>query len=159
MGVAGWLRNKLTGDGRGKGIPDTSPTAQRPLWMRDGMRAMEIFGHDVLRMVGLPGHQDVLRSIVGDDAADPVRQDIHALLVAEHGNPHDRNAVAVWLGGHRVGRLADDDAELLRPGLIRLQRQHRRAVALPGHVGGDRDDGLGVYLSYDASAFGVGQRT
>jgi hypothetical protein len=159
MGVADWLRRKLTGDTRGEGIPDTSPTAQRPQWMRDGMRAMEIFGHDDLRVVGLAGHQDVLWSIVGPDAGEPVRQDIHALLVAEHGNPVDRNAVAVWLGGHRVGRLDTGDAGLLRPGLIRLQRQHRKAVALPGHVGGDRDDGLGVYLNYDATAFGVRQRT
>jgi hypothetical protein len=159
MSVADWLRRKLTGDARGEGIPDTSPSARRPQWMRDGMRAMEIFGPDDLRVVGLPGHQDVLWSLVGPDIAEPVRQDIHALLVAEHGNPADRNAVAVWLGGHRVGRLASDDAGRLRPGLIRLQRQHRKAVALPGHVGGDRDDGLDVYLSYDASAFGVRQRT
>ena len=150
MGVADWLRDRLTDEG----IPDTSPTAQRPRWMRDGMRAMEVFGYDDLRIVGLPGHQDVLWSIVGRDADLPVRQDIHALLVAEHGNPLDRNAVAVWLGGHRVGCLPTDDAGRLRPGLIRLQRQHRRAVALPGHVGGD-GDGLGVYLNYDAAAFGV----
>lgn len=154
MGVADWLRGRLTGGG----IPDTTPVAQRPQWMCDGMRAMEIFGYDDLRVVGLPGHQDVLWSIVGRDADGPVRQDIHALLVAERGNPVDRNAVAVWLGGHRVGRLAADDAGRLRPGLIRLQRRHRRAVALPGHVGGDRD-GLGVYLNYDASAFGLRQRT
>jgi hypothetical protein len=155
MGLADWLRDKLTGEAGGKGIPDTSPSAERPQWMCDGMRAMEIFGYDDLRVVGLPGHQDVLWGIVGDDVAAPVRQDIHALLVAEHGNPHDHNAVAVWLGGHRVGCLANDDAGMLRPGLIRLQRRHRRAVALPGHVGGDRDDGLGVYLNYDAAAFGV----
>lgn len=154
MGVADWLRGRLTGEG----IPDTTPVAQRPQWMRDGMRAMEIFGYDDLRVVGLPGHQDVLWSIVGPGVDVPVRQDIHALLVAERGNPVDRNAVAVWLGGHRVGRLAADDAGRLRPGLIRLQRRHRRAVALPGHVGGDRA-GLGVYLNYDAAAFGLRQRT
>jgi hypothetical protein len=151
MGVADWLSNKLTSEG----IPDTTPAAQRPDWMRDGMRAMEIFGYDSLRVVGAPGHQDVLWSIVGWDVVGPVRQAVHALLVAEHGDPRDRNAVAVWLGGHRVGRLDDDDAERLRPGLIRLQRRHGRAVALPGHVGGDRDGGLGVFLSYDASAFGL----
>lgn len=151
MGVADWLRNRLTGEG----IPDTTPAAQRPQWMRDGMRAMEIFGYEALRVVGLPGHQDVLWSIVGRDVAGPVRQAVHALLVAERGNPRDRDAVAVWLGGHRVGRLADQDAGRLRPGLIRLQRRHHRAVALPGHVGGDRAEGLGVFLNYDASAFGV----
>lgn len=155
MDVAGWVRSKLTGETGDEGIPDTSPTALRPQWMRDGMRAMEIFGYDDLRVVGLPGHQDVLWSIVGRDATGSVLQDIHALLVAEHGNPADRNAVAVWLGGHRIGRLSLDDAGRLRPGLIRLQRQHRRAVALPGYVSGDRDNGLGVYLNYDATAFGV----
>src|SRR6266498_122761 len=141
MGVGNWLRNKLTGEW----ISDTTPVAQRPQWMRDGMRAMEIFGYDGLRVVGLPGYQDVLWSIVGPQVTGPVRQDIHALLVAEHGHPRNRNAVAVWLGGHRVGRLDDQDAGRLRPGLIRLQRRHRRAVALPGHVGGDREDGLGVF--------------
>jgi hypothetical protein len=158
MGVGDWLRNSLTADTRDRPIPDTSPSTTRPLWMRDGMRATEVFGHDGLWVVGLPGHQAVLWSIVGPRHG-PVRQDIHALLVAEHGNPFDANAVAVWVGGHRIGRLGSDDAGRLRPGLIRLQRRHRRAVALPGHVGGDRHDGLGVYLNYDARAFGVRQRT
>jgi hypothetical protein len=151
MGVTDWLRTQLTGEG----IPDTSPATLRPEWMQDGMRAMEIFGHDELRVVGLPGHQDVLWSIVGRHAVVPVRQDIHALLVAERGNPRDRNAVAVWLGGQRFGRLADAHAGRLRPGLIRLQRQYRKAVALPGQLGGDRDGGLDVLLHYDAAAFGV----
>lgn len=159
MGLADWLRDNLVAGSREPGIPDTSPTARRPQWMRDGMRATEISGADDLRVVGLPGHQDVLWSIVGRDASGPVWQDIHGLLVAEHGNPFDRNAVAVWVGGHRIGKLPEDAAGRLRPGLIRLQRQHRRAVALPGHVGGDQTDGLGVYLSYDADAFGVRQRT
>jgi hypothetical protein len=158
MGVTDWLRDKLTGQKRSEVIPDTSPTAKRPQWMRDGMRAMEIFGYDNLRVVGLPGYQDMLRSVVGRESAGPVRQDIHALLVAEDGNPVDRNAVAVWLGGQRIGRLATDDAGRLRPGLIRLQRRHRKAVALPGQVGGDLSDGLGLVLNYDAAAFGVGDR-
>ena len=155
MGLAEWLRNNLVAGSDSPGIPDTSPAAERPQWMRDGMRAMEISGADDLRVVGLPGHQDVLWSIVGRDAPGPVRQDIHGLLVAEHGNPFDRNAVAVWVGGHRIGRLPERDASRLRPGLIRLQRRHGKAVALPGHVGGDQSGGLGVYLSYDATAFGL----
>lgn len=154
MGLANWLRGKLTAESRTGAIPDTTPTAQRPLWMRDGMRATEIVGEDDLRVIGEPGHQEVLRTIVGPHSTAPV----HALLVAEHGHPEDRNAVAVWVGGHRVGRLDDADAGRLRPGLIRLQRRHRRAVALPGHVGGDHD-GLGLFLSYDADAFGVRSRT
>lgn len=159
MGMADWLRTKLTADSRSGRIPDTTPTAQRPVWMRDGMRATEITGGNDLRVVGEPDHQDLLWTIVGRHATPPVRQAVHALLVAEHGNPRDHNAVAVWVGGHRVGRLDEGDAGLLRPGLIRLQRRHRRAVALPGQVDGDRDDGLGLLLSYDADAFGVRYRT
>ncbi len=158
MGLAAWLHRKLTAESRTGAIPDTVLTAQRPPWMRDGMRATEIVGGDDLRVIGEPGHQEVLWTIVGRHSTEPVRQAVHALLVAEHGNPENRNAVAVWVGGHRVGRLDDADAERLRPGLIRLQRRHRRAVALPGHVGGDRD-GLGLVLTYDASAFAVRART
>lgn len=151
MGLSDWLRGKLTTE---PGIPDTSPVASQPVWMRDGMRATEITGADGLRVVGEPGHQDLLWRIVGRHVNGPVRQAVHALLVAEHDNPRDRNAVAVWVGGHRVGLLDDRDAGKLRPGLIRLQRRFRRAVALPGHVGGDREE-LGVFLYYDARAFGV----
>jgi hypothetical protein len=154
MGLADWLHKKLTVESRSGAIPDTVPAAQRPPWMRDGMRATEIVGDEDLRVIGEPGHQEVLWTIVGRHSAVPVRQPVHALLVAEHGNPRQRDAVAVWVGGHRVGRLDEADAGLLRPGLIRLQRRHRRAVALPGHVGGDRE-GLDLLLNYDAGAFGV----
>lgn len=154
MGLAEWLTDKLTADSRKGAIPDTTLTAQRPLWMRDGMRATEITGADELRVIGEPGDQEVLWTIVGRNSPMPVQQPVHALLVAEHGHPRDENAVAVWVGGHRIGRLDDTDAERLRPGLIRLQRRHKRAVALPGHVGGDHD-GLGLFLIYDAAAFGV----
>jgi hypothetical protein len=121
--------------------------------MRDGMRATEIAGHDELRVIGAPGHEDGLWAVVGRHATEPVRQEIHALLVAEHGG-----AIAVWVGGDRIGQLDDEDTALMRAGLIRLQRRHRRAVALPGHVSGGRSSGLGVHLSYDASAFGVRSR-
>lgn len=151
MGLSDWLRRKLTADPGHRGIPDTSPAARQPAWMRDGMRATEITGADGLRVVA---EQDLLWRIVGRQTGGPVQQAIHGLLVAEHDNPRDRNAVAVWVGGHRVGLLDHKDAGKLRPGLIRLQRRFRRAVALPGHVGGDRE-GLGVFLYYDAHEFGV----
>jgi len=160
MGLADWLRNNLTADSHGSQVPDTSLSAQRPEWLRDGMHATEISGDDDLRVVGESFHQDILWVIVGGRTRDPVRHEIHALLVAEHGNPHDPDAVSVWIAGHRVGHLGREDAGLLRPGLIRLQRQHKRAIALPGHVigggaDGDRLRSLGVFLTFDAAAFGV----
>jgi len=163
MGLADWLRNNLTADSHGSAISDTSLSAQRPEWLRDGMHATEISGHDNLRVVGESFHQDILWVIVGGRTRDPVRHDIHALLVAEHGNPYDPNAVSVWVAGHRVGHLGREDASLLRAGLIRLQRQYRQAIALPGHVIGGGADGhrlrsLGVFLTFDATAFGAPAR-
>jgi hypothetical protein len=163
MGLVDWLRNNLTADSPGPVVPDTSLSTQRPEWMRDGMHATEVSGHDDLRAVGESFHQDILWLIVGGRTRDPVRHDIHALLVAEHGNAHDENAVSVWIAGHRVGHLSRTDARLLRAGLIRLQRQYRQPIALPGHVIGGGADGhrlrsLGVFLNFDAAAFGVPAR-
>ncbi len=160
MGLADWLRNNLTADSRTSAVPDTSLSAHRPEWLRDGMHATEIAGDDDLRVSGESFHQDILWVIVGGRTRDPVRHEIHALLVAEHGNPHDPNAVSVWIAGHRVGHLGREDARLLRPGLIRLQRQYKQAIALAGHVIGGGADGhrlhsLGVFLTFDAAAFGV----
>lgn len=44
-------------------------------------------------------------------------QDQAALVVAEPGNRYDANAVAVWVGGHRVGYLGRDTAARYSPAL------------------------------------------
>lgn len=148
MGFLDWVKG---------GIPDTSPaSARRPQWMRDGMKATEVGGAEDLPVVGESFHQDSLWTVVGGRRGERVRQTVHAILVAEHGNQHDADAVSVWVAGHKVGHLSREDARRLRPGLLRLQQAHRQPIALPGVItGGGTERNLGVFLNFDAAEFGV----
>ena len=134
------------------GVPDTSPTSEkRPQWMRDGMPATEVNGPNELRIVGESSYQSVLWAVVGERREYRIRFDVHVVLVAE-----DDGGISAWINGRKVGHLGRDDARRLRPGLIRLQREHRQAVALPGLITGGGSDGdhLSVFATYDAAAFG-----
>jgi hypothetical protein len=89
-----------------------------------------------------------------------VRMDVYAMLLAEDGNPHDPNAVSVWIDGLMVGYLPRDQARTLRPGLLAVQEREGKPIALEGVIvgGGMRDDGLGrlgVFLCYDPEDFGL----
>lgn len=128
--------------------------------MIDGLRVTAIEGRDDLEVVGESFYQDHLWAVVGGYTDDYVRQEIVAVLVAEHGNPYDANAISVWIDGGKVGHLVREDAAAHRDGLLRLQLRHGTAIALPGMiVGGGADDGrtgmLGVFLSYDRTEFGL----
>jgi hypothetical protein len=135
----------------------------RPAWMRDGMEVTLLEGTDDLEVVGESFHQDNLWRLVSPHCygdRDRVRTEIFALLVPEDGNPYDANAVAVWIQGLMVGHLSRHDARSYRPGLLRLQDQHRQPIALAGVIagGGIRADGpgrLGVFLRHDPSDFGL----
>jgi len=45
-------------------------------------------------------------------------------MVPEHDNPHDPNAVGVWINWLKVGHLSRYDACECRPGLLALQDRH-----------------------------------
>lgn len=143
------------------GLPATSPASDhRPSWMTDGMRVTLLEGYDGLEVVGESFYQDNLWEVVGGRTRGRVRKDIVAVLVAEHGNQFDSNAVSVWIEGYKVGHLSRADAQRLRSGLLALQRQNSRPVALEGAiVGGGADEGrtgtLGVFLDYDPTDFGL----
>lgn len=120
-----------------------------------------IDGFDDLEVVGESFYQENLWAVVGGDAGVRVRHDIHAVLVAEHGNPHDDNAIAAWISGLKVGYLSRHDAATHREGLLNVQAEHGTAIALAGVIagGGLDDDGrdrmLGVFLNYDRTEFGL----
>lgn len=143
------------------GIPATSPASEDPpAWMTHGLRITIFEGRDDLDVVGESFYQNNLWELVGGRTRGRVRKDSVAVLVAEHDNRYDANAVSVWIEGCKVGHLGRADAEQLRPGLLALQRRHNRAVALAGAiVGGGADEGragtLGVFLRYDPIDFGL----
>jgi len=155
----GLLRHK--GSGRGDGM--ASRDEQRPAWMRDGAELALLGGHEDLEVVGESFRQDSLWRLAGGRRGEHVRQEVIAVLVAEDDNPHDRDAVAVWVDGLKVGYLSREDARRYRPGLLEQQRVQRRPIALAGVIagGGMRSDGpgmLGVFLRHDPEDFGIRRR-
>jgi hypothetical protein len=125
--------------------------------MHEGtLEAALLEGHEDLEVVGESYRQANLWRVVGGRHRPEVyvRMDVHAMLLAEDGNPHDPNAVSVWIDGLRVGYLPRDQARTLRPGLLAVQEREGKPIALEGVIvgGGLRDDGpgrLGVFLRYD----------
>src|SRR5262245_11011731 len=83
-------------------------------------------GHD-LEVVGESHYQDALWQAVGRRTTERVRVEIQAVLVAESDNAYDRNAIAVWTGGNKVGYLSREDAEAYRPGLLALQAREGKS--------------------------------
>jgi hypothetical protein len=97
---------------------------------------------------------------VGGRTVVRVRKEVQAALVAETDNPHDANAISVWIDDRKVGYLSREDAEAYRPGLVALQEKAGKYIALRGVIvgGGIREDGpgyLGVWMSHDPEQFGV----
>lgn len=119
-------------------------------------------GRESLEVVGESRHQDALWHIVGERPGGPdrIRMNIVAVLRPEPNNPHDEYAVAVVVTEHRVGHLSREDASLMQHAVIRLEREHGRAIGLHGVIagGGRRANGpgqLGVFLSFDPVDFGL----
>jgi hypothetical protein len=161
-GVLGFLRRLLGG---GQQQPDRhsawSPE-HRPSWMRDSMEVQLHEGREDLEVVGEASYQDNLWGIVGGRRSPDgrVREEVYAVLAAEPDNPYDANAVAVWIQGLKVGYLSREDALRYRPGLLALEQQHGKPIALAGVIagGGMRADGpgrLGVFLEHDPADFGL----
>ena len=80
-----------------------------------------------------------------------------AILIPETNNAYDPNAVSVWISGLLVGYLSRDDAVVFQPGLVDLWQRTGTPIALPGVIagGGAGRPSLGVFLNYDAAAFGL----
>jgi len=109
-------------------------------------------GDSDLPVVGESHYQANLRRVTRD-VDERARIEVCAVLVPEADNYYDPNAVSVWIEGHQVGHLSRDDAARYRPGLLRLQVEHGRSIALRGVVVGDEI--LGVFLRHDPAAFGI----
>ena len=132
----------------------------RPDWIYQGAPVTLYPGGESLECVGESFYQEALWSNVGGSHSDRVRESVIAILVPEPENPHDKNAVAVWVGGWKVAHLSREDAIRIQPGLIQLMESSGQAVALDGRIvgGGHRADGLGnlgIWLDYNPEDFGL----
>ena len=100
-------------------VPATSPQFKavyeqdRPAWMHEGtLEAVLLEGREDLEVVGESYRQANLWRVVGGRHRPEVhvRVDVYAMLLAEDGNPHDPNAVSVWIDGLMVGYVPRDQA-------------------------------------------------
>jgi hypothetical protein len=121
--------------------------------MRDGVQVTFFEGGEVgLEVVGESNYQDALRRAVRE-----VGRKVVAVLAPEPTNPYDSNAVSIWVGGHRVGYLGRDEAEVFQPAVERMMRKEGQPIALPGRiVGGEGGKpSLGIWLDCDPEDFGL----
>jgi hypothetical protein len=161
-GDAGWV---WTPDYRlvkvAPGLDQNRDFRQRSAPQRTSTEPVVMDGEEDLEVVGESFYQDNLWQLVGAQPGDHYRRvKITAVLVPEYDNPHDPNAVGVWIDGLKVGHLSRQDARNYRPGLLALQERHRTSIALPGVIagGGIRENGpgmLGVFLRHDPADFGL----
>jgi len=73
-----------------------------------------------------------------------------AWLVPEHDNPHDRNAVMVWICGGTAGHLSRAYAACWQPMLLRLSAHYRAPVACLARVKGKRTIYVTLQVPTDA---------
>ena len=155
----GFLRKVFGGTGD---YGSSRPWEERPAWMTGTMQVTLLDGHQTLEVVGESHYQDNLHVLVealaksGDyeTHGDGVRVNVTPLLVLEVNNPHDSNAISVWISGHKVGHLSASAAKAYRPGLVALQKEHGEAIALEGNIVG-RPGLYGVFMKHDPEDFGL----
>lgn len=134
----GFFRRAAAGHDRRRGQSQATMQDERPAWMRDGMTVTLVEGREDLEVVGESHYQENLWQIAGGrhNPEARVRCEIYALLVPEDDNPHDANAVAVWIQGLKVGYLSREDAQRYRPGLQDLQSRYGTPIAMAGVIVG-----------------------
>ena len=101
-----------------------------------------------IRVVGESQYQDAIKDVVKDLLRDGDRYETTAVLTGEPNNPHDANAIAVYLeGGGMVGYLPRDEALAYQPLLQRLAKQKKVAACRALIFGGTKDKpSWGVFL-------------
>lgn len=158
----GFFRKPAAGKDQRYDQFSAAPLDDTPSWVRDGAEVALLEGREDLEVVGESHYQDNLWQLVGSRRRPGVhmRSDVHGVLVAEQGNPHDANAMAVWIQGLKVGYLSRDDSQRYRPGLLALQHQYGKPIALHGVIagGGTGDDGpdrFVVFLRHTPEDFGL----
>ncbi len=151
MGILTHMRHKP----QSQGFTATWPYGTgRPTWMEYDQHAKLYAGDTDLSVVGESGFQENLWALVGR-TSDRVLIDTMALLVPETDNPHDENAIAVWISGLQVGYLSEHAAHILRHDIVGAAELTGRAVAVAATIAGGgvrRDDLIGdleVFLHVD----------
>lgn len=93
-------------------------------------------------VVGESNYQAALHKICGGKRSEGVEFETRAMLVFEHDNPKNPNAVAVYIDGLQVGYLPDEDADSFRDAVNAADLRSRFYSVAAMIVGGwDRGGG------------------
>ena len=108
MGLLDWLFGK--------------PSKARNFLAGDGCYDFEIVGESF--------YQGALLRIVGQKTEEEAQHECTATLVLDDRNPHDRNAVAVFIDGHKVGHLSREDARDFRQSIAHIGLRQAKCSAV-----------------------------
>lgn len=122
---------------------------QHSITVVEGIRAVWLASHVEMQVVGESFNRSHLETLVASGRGDigPV---LVAWLVPETQNPHDPNAVMVWLGGGRVGYLARHAAKAWHQELLALMSEHQAHVACLAEIRGSEHPGVWLRVPSDA---------
>nr|WP_237002413.1 HIRAN domain-containing protein [Gordonia liuliyuniae] len=105
------------------------PSATQILTQRNGGRRGRVSTFDLsvvdLEVVGESNYRAAFAQLflmAGKPLGGVIWRD--AELVAEQANPHDRNAVAVVIDGHKVGHVPAELAPTIQPTVLRAAKRH-----------------------------------
>lgn len=93
-------------------------------------------GGYTVEVVGESHYQADLEAIAGGKWEDPCDMEVTAYLIREPDNPYDRNAIAVYIQGHKVGYIGRGDAEDYAPILDELWANYTCRAACGAHLKG-----------------------
>jgi hypothetical protein len=114
------------------------------------VRAVELPKGETVAIVGEASYQPAISKACGSTKWEDVRCEISAALVPEPGNPHDSNAVSIYIDGEKVGYLSRGDAIDYRPAMDALRAAGYNAGVCSGVIAGRGPGGetmnLGVFL-------------
>lgn len=94
-----------------------------------------------VEVVGESFYKEAFLDLLGELAYTDRELRCEANLVPENDNPHDRNAVGVYIKGRRVGYLSRDQAVGYRE-IIRQHLKEVRAVRADAEVYAGGEDGM-----------------
>ncbi len=65
-------------------------------------------------VAGTSHYREALKTMAGHHGDDDARRQCTAILMPENANPHDNEAIAVYIGGEIIGHMHAEDAHELR---------------------------------------------
>jgi hypothetical protein len=109
-------------------------------------------GTHKIPVVGLGHYTAAVRDTVKAAPADGI---MAALLLPEPSNPHDPNAIAVYMAGGLVGHVPRHTAEVLQPALMSMSASHGGRPAGCPSVASAAGGMTRIVLTIDLRALGI----